>query len=295
MSVFITGAAGFLGRAVVDTLEAAGQPVDCHAGPLGSPGPERWYRGLIDDVAAVGRWTKGADVIVHLAGPPWVGRSFQDPAAYARAHTVGTAAVLSAAIATGAHVVYISSAEVYGRPEQRLIDETCPLLPVSPYGAAKLGAEAIARALAADVGVTILRPFCVYGDGGHEASVSGRIITQLRESTGPVEGARLIEIMDGAPVRDFVHVCDVARAVRLAVEQRPVGAFNVGTGRGTSIASLATMAAHVAGFDARLEVTTATPDHSRVVASTVRCADHLGWRAEISIEEGIRGCVQRGH
>ena len=104
----------------------------------------------LTDVTKVRPLLDGVDVVLHLAGPPSVAESFVDPLGYLRVHAVGTATVLDAC--RRSHVsrfVYVSSAEVYGASRDGLaMNEDSPCQPRSPYGAAKLAAEGLVRAMA---------------------------------------------------------------------------------------------------------------------------------------------------
>ncbi len=276
MRVLVTGAGGFLGRAVVRALRD--HAIRAHAGPPGAPGPADWARA---DVEAIGSLVSGVDAVVHLAGPPSVADSFARPVEHARAHVVGTAALV-AALPAGTRLVYVSSAEVYGRPARNPVAEDAPLRPVSPYGAAKVGAEAVIGA--AGVSAVVLRPFCVYGPRG--AGVVGHVLRQLADPA-----ARAVELADLRPVRDFCHVDDVAAAIRAAVEGEARGAFNVGSGRGVSIGALAEAAVRAAGrplpIVERPERRRAA-DVMEMVADVGHIERALGWRARIGLEEGLR-------
>ena len=127
------------------------------------------------------RLARGSDVFVHLAGPPSVRRSFDAPQAYVQTHVAGTAAALAAAQrACVRRFVYISSAEVYGRPQVNPVPEDHPLRARSPYAAAKIGAEQLSGhfATAYAMETVILRPFSVYGPGVSESSLIGTILRQ---------------------------------------------------------------------------------------------------------------------
>jgi nucleoside-diphosphate-sugar epimerase len=282
--VLVTGAGGMIGGAVVAHLHAAGALVRAHVGPEGfaggplPPGVES-HRCDVLDIAPL---LTGIDVVVHLAGPPGVAASFADPAHYLRDHVLGTAAVLAAL--GPARLVHISSAEVYGRPAANPVAESAPTVPLSPYGVAKLGAEALVRALRPEA--TILRPFSVYGPRSPAYSLVGTI---ARQATG--DGA--IELADLTPIRDYVHVDDLARAVARCVREPAPGTFNIGSGVGTSVAELVRLLTIVVGRDR--PITSTGPDRPvdvvALVADTSRTWSELGWAAEIDLTVGLAGTV----
>jgi nucleoside-diphosphate-sugar epimerase len=189
--------------------------------------------------------------------------------------------------------VHVSSAEVYGQPRRSPVSEDDELAPTSPYGAAKLGAEAMVRAVTPTIGIetVILRPFVIYGRGMRATSVVATVVAQA--VAGPV-----VEVADPRPVRDFVHVDDVARACVLACTRPlPPGpqTCNVGSGTGTSIAELAELALLAAGR--RGEVRSHGPDRSAAanidgaVADTRRAAELLEWYPETALAAGLAGMV----
>lgn len=287
MRVLVTGAGGFIGSAALRTLEAAGADVRPHAGPPGAPGPSAWARGDITDAARMAALAAGVDVVVHLAGPPSVAASFEAPAAFARAHVVGTATLLHA-MRPGTRLVYVSSAEVYGCPDRNPVPEDAPRRPRSPYAAAKVGAEALVEAFADRIPAVVLRPFCVYGPGS--GGVVGHVLRQVR-----APGATAIELADARPVRDFCHVDDVAEAIVRAARADVRGAFNVGSGVGTAIGALAEAAGRALG---RPLPVVERPERRRpvdllaLVADTSRIERALGWRPRIGLEEGLRRTIE---
>jgi UDP-glucose 4-epimerase len=304
--VLVTGAAGMIGSVAARELRDRGASVRAHAGPAGTDastvpeGVEVSYAD-ISDLDAVSALVAGADAVVHLAGPASVAASFQSPVDYARAHVLGTTAVLEACRATGVdRVVHISSAEVYGRPAHNPVAEDAPTLPRSPYGAAKLGGEALVRAFCppAAIGAIVLRPFSTYGPRSPQGSLVGRL---LRAALG---GDDVIRLSSLRPVRDYVHVDDVAAAaaaalVRLADGPRnaKVPVYNVGSGDGTSVADLAALILAASGRSARLEEAP-SPDRppgadvTELVADIGRARADLAWAPSVTLAGGLAGALE---
>jgi nucleoside-diphosphate-sugar epimerase len=282
--VLVTGAGGMIGGAVVARLHAAGALVRAHVGPEGfaggplPPGVESHWCDVLD----VAPLLTGVDIVVHLAGPPGVAASFADPARYLRDHVLGTAAVLAAL--GSARLVHVSSAEVYGRPADNPVAESAPTVPLSPYGVAKLGAEALVRALCREA--TILRPFSVYGPRSPAYSLVGTIARQASR-------AGAIDLADLTPIRDYVHVDDLARAVARCVREPAPGTFNIGSGVGTSVAELARLVTTVLGRDLPISSTGSDRpvDVVELVADTALTWSELGWATEIDLTAGLAETV----
>jgi nucleoside-diphosphate-sugar epimerase len=299
-SVLVTGAGGFLGSAVVRAIAGRAARVRALLGPPGAavagapPGVEpAWAE--IDDARALHALAAGVDVVVHLAGPPSVAASFDDPVDYVRVHAGGTAAVLAACLRAGVgRVVYVSSAEVYGAPPgrgERPVGEDEPLAARSPYGAAKIAAEELVRGYYRALGgeAVVLRPFSLYGPGSPPWSLLGLVLRQARS-------AEAVELADLRPERDYCFVADAAAAV-VAACTAPPGVYNVGTGRGTKAAALAALVLRAVGRTAPIREVPArrrpaAVEILRLVADTARARTELGWSASTSIEAGIEATVR---
>jgi nucleoside-diphosphate-sugar epimerase len=299
MRVIVTGAAGMIGSVVTRELRDRGASVHAHAGPAGTDAsavPEGVPVSYADisDFGAVGSLLQGVDAVIHLAGPASVAASFVSPVDYARAHVVGTTAVLEACRAEGVgRLVQVSSAEVYGRPARNPVAEDAPTQPRSPYGAAKLGGEALVRAFCPFAGMAaiVLRPFSTYGPRSPESSLVGRLLRSALTDD-------VIRLSSLRPVRDYVHVDDVAAAVSAALnhlaESRPVAEvpiYNIGSGVGTSVADLATLVLAAAERQARLEESSPdrppAADVTELVADTTRATGDLGWAPSVPLADGL--------
>jgi nucleoside-diphosphate-sugar epimerase len=297
----VTGAGGFIGTAVCNELAAAGYTIRALVGPpeSGIPAPAaaalNIWASITDGPALQALFAGPVDAVVHLAGPPSVRTSFEDPVGFAVAHTAGTAAMLEAARhARTARFVYVSSAEVYGRPQTDPVPESHALEARSPYGAAKIGAEQMVRAFGHAYGMraVIVRPFSVYGVGMGQHALLPAIIGQL-DTLGP------IRLADLRPERDYCHVDDVARAIAAAAAA-DIGetlALNVGSGCATSVGDLAALVVRSAGQRRAIEADRAAgrpgnADILRLVADRTRASDVLGWEPRVSLAMGVRSMLQ---
>lgn len=300
MKVCVTGAGGFLGPVVVEVLARQGAHVQAI---IGAPNePARTPRGAafvaqadICDASELRRLVAGAAVVVHLAGPASVAASFEDPARYVRIHTEGTATLLQACRTEKVpKVVYVSSAEVYGRPLRSPVSEDDPLSARSFYGAAKIGAEKLIEASVHAFGLraTVLRPFSVYGPGASPLSLIGRIV-------GLARSGEPVVLRDLRPVRDYCFVTDVAEAVAraCAVQNGPLDVFNVGSGRGASVVEVARLVLQVLGKNCPVIENRERdrPGHSEIlelIADTRRAREVLGWQPAVSLEQGLRRTLE---
>jgi nucleoside-diphosphate-sugar epimerase len=301
-TVLVTGAGGFIGSAVVRVMAGSVGSVRALLGPPGFSGPVPGpsvlsTRAEIDDLSAMTALAEGADIVVHLAGPPGVGASFEAAPHYARVHVAGTATVLEACRRAGVtRLVYISSAEVYGLPADDPVPEDHRLQARSPYAAAKIGAERLAESfvLAYGLDVVVLRPFSIYGPSLSPGSLVGTVLRQAL-SGGP------IIVADPRPVRDYCYVDDLAEAIVLAVSAPVHGyhTFNVGSGTGSSVHDVAATILRLVGREAEIVVDRSRrrpggTDILRLVADTSRAKSGLGWSASTSLEVGLRQTVQWG-
>ena len=293
--VAITGAGGFIGRHLVRHLADQGSEVAAHCGAdreveFVREHASAVFVGDIFDESMFTQLLDGAQTVIHLAGPPSVAESFSAPMECARVHVLGTIGIAGAALQSGAsRFVYVSSAEVYGSVSAASVAEAAPLLPRSPYGAAKLAAEHFVRTLCAGrLSAVIVRPFSIYGPGAPSAAVVPTILRQ----TG--RGER-IELANLAPVRDFCYIDDVVRGIALAGRQRSqsVEVFNLGSGVGVSVRELAQVALVAVGRE--MPIVQCAPadrpqsaDVDRLVADASRARVQLEWVPEVSLVDGLR-------
>ena len=241
MRILVTGAAGFIGSAFVrrvlrehpadevvayDALTYAGNPANLDE-VRGDP-RFRFAQGDIADAATVDPLVAGCDAVVNFAAETHVDRSLLDPEAFARANVVGVMTLLQAARQHGKRLLQVSTDEVYGDVEPGHASvELDPLLPRSPYAAAKAGGELMCRAyhVSYDVDVVITRGCNTIGPRQYPEKLVPLFVTNaLQDLPLPVYG-------DGRQERDWLFVDDHAAAIDLVLREGRSGeAYNVGAG-----------------------------------------------------------------
>lgn len=276
MRVAVTGASGFLGRAVVSALVSAGHDVVgvTRGRPVGA-GVEVRTATLErpDQVAAA---LADVDAACHLAAVVRVRDSLADPLGTWRTNLGGTLAVLDA-LPRGAPLVLASTAAI--------VDDRPP---PHPYGAAKLAADLAARDVARTgaVGAVSLRFANVAGPGdGDPTRLVPAVLAAAAGRSGPfvVNG-------DGSAVRDLVHVADAARAVVAALAVATPGthrAVPVGSGRPVAVREVLDAAGRVTGRPVPVRHRAPAPEARAVTVDPARARDELGWVATCSGLERI--------
>ncbi len=259
-SVLVTGGAGYIGSHAVLALRDGGRSVvvidDLSNGarevvPEGVP----FYEGSIADRALLDSVFKqhSIDSIMHFAGSIVVPESVEKPLDYYLNNTIATHTLISAAVAAGVkHILFSSTAAVYGIPESLPVKESDATLPINPYGASKLMTERMLADCSAAYGFNYgaLRYFNVAGaDPAGRSGQIGKGSTHLiKVAVEAAVGKRdHVDVFgddyptpDGTCVRDYVHVSDLAEAHVLALDwlaDHPGENLvaNCGYGRGLSV------------------------------------------------------------
>jgi len=299
-SVGLVGANGFIGSAILRSLLQLGIVPRALLGPTENPTPlpgsVEYVTCDLADVERLQSWVSGLDLVIHAAGPPSVQRSFEMAEEYVRVHVEGTAAMLRACrMAKVSRLVYISSAEVYGRPEANPVAETHRLQARSPYAAAKIGAEKMIEAHVESFGLraVILRPFSIYGPHFHSDSLLARVVSTAKSGC--------ICVRDLRPVRDYCYVRDLAAAVVRAccIAGDRLRIINIGSGEGTSVSDFAERVRRSLGLNIPIveDGSDVRPGQSEIfelVADITTAHDVLGWRPETDLQEGLRLTLSDG-
>ncbi|MDE3059514.1 MAG: NAD-dependent epimerase/dehydratase family protein [Pseudomonadota bacterium] len=277
--VIVTGASGFIGRALVRRLERDGLDVLALRRDAG-------------DIADAATWRDlpKTKTVMHLAGRSYVPDSWKEPYDFLRANVIGTGQALSYCQRHGAKLI-LASAYVYGVPERLPLSENHPMHPNNPYALSKRMAEELCEFACRFQGVAaaVLRLFNVYGPGQRPEFLIPTILSQL--CTG-----RDIRVMDLTPRRDYVYVEDVADAFVQAAKLPPgCHVFNIGSGRSHSVQEIIDTLQRVAGTALPVVSENAVrpqeiPD---VVADISRAKEILGWSPRRSLEQGLKELLAR--
>jgi UDP-glucuronate 4-epimerase len=291
MRYVVTGAAGFIGSQLADTLVRAGHEVvgvDCFTDYYDVAEKEENARGLDVrrlDLAEEPLDLDGVDGVFHLAGQPGV-RSFGDVfPLYVRRNLLATHRVLEAAASARVRVVFASSSSVYGDAEAYPTSEDAVPQPISPYGITKLGCEHLARAYATGFGLdaVALRYFTVYGPRQRPDMFFRRVCDALL-------GGGSFEIYgSGEQSRSFTEVGDAVDATIAAMERAPGGAlYNVGGGDEASMLESIALLEGISGRTLDVShVGAATGDVRRTKADVARIRAALGWEPRTSLADGL--------
>lgn len=302
-SVLITGGAGFIGSHIAEAFVDAGWSVTClddlsRGKRHQVPARATFIEADIRSPAAFAAIADGRpDVLIHEAAQIDVRISVDQPALDASINLVGFANLLAAAAAGRVkRVIFASSGGVvYGDPAVLPTPEPTGTLPISPYGVSKLAGEHYLRVLGTLHGFegVALRYSNVYGprqDPASEAGVVSIFVSRL------LAGKPLTIFGDGTQTRDYVFVKDVARANLLAAsvavsrgDRLDVPAFNVATGRETSVNDLAQHIGRALGRHPTIEyVPPRAGELFRSCLDVSKAASALGWTPEHDFDAGLR-------
>lgn len=296
MRVLVTGASGFVGRAVARQLSRAGhdivvllrQPGQLWLGPVAAA---KVY-GDVRDAEAMRRAVDSVDAVCHLAALTRVRESLSDPETYQAVNTGGTQTLLDALLkrrnsgGDAVPFVHACTAVVYGAPADQPISEACPIDPRNPYAASKAAADAAIQrsAEAGAIAAVSLRMFNIAGATGRRGDLDE---TRIIPKTLTVAAGRHPELTvngDGSAVRDYVHVIDVAEAFVLALAAATPGrfrAYNIGATPAT-VAQIIEAARKTTGRAIPVRHLPAQPEAPELTADTRRVRAELGWEPQWS-------------
>ena len=323
MRVLVTGGAGYIGSHTLVELLRQGHEVACvdnysngapealrRVGELVPEGGLEAHEADIRDTEALDRIFDifRPQAVIHFAGLKAVGESVEKPVEYYDVNVTGTLSLLRAMDRAGCgRIIFSSSATVYGEPVFLPYTEEHPLAPTSVYGHTKRMAEQILTdwvVARTEASVMLLRYFNPVGAhasgriGEDPAGIPNNLMPFLAQvATGRQAKLRIFgddyPTPDGTGVRDYIHVVDLARAHVAALERacRAAGTetYNIGTGQGYSVREMREAFSRAVGRELPFEVLPRRAgDIAEMQSDCARAAHHLGWRAELGIEEMAR-------
>lgn len=303
MKLFVTGAAGFIGSnfarhilttsddevVVFDALTYAGNReslADLEDNPRFS-----FVHGNICDRDAVRDAMQGCDQVVHFAAESHVDRSLLDPDVFVRTNCDGTNVMCDIATQLGVErFLHISTDEVYGSIEEGSFVEGDPLMPRSPYSAAKAGSDLIAMAYheTYELPVVITRSSNQFGPYQFPEKIIPFFVTTL------LEGGKVPLYGDGLNVRDWLFVLDNCRGVETVLRKGTVGeVYNIGAGNEKTNREITDIILAALGKDeSSVNYVEDRKGHDRRYSIATDKVAELGWAPQVTFEEAIELTVQ---
>lgn len=310
MTILVTGGAGYIGSHTARLLAELGRDV------VVLDTLERGYRDAIDDIdlvvgdiadaRTVGKLCRKYDVdsVIHFAAYKAVGESVDQPLRYYNNNVAGSISLVETLLEHDVrHIVFSSSAAVYGTPDTSPVNEDAPLRPQSPYAQTKADVEHFLTSCDA-IGLRSVSLRYFNAAGAHESGDMGEDFS-LTTNLVPVVmrvlfgGQSHLDIFgddyptpDGSCVRDYVHVSDLADAHVKALDYLATGGksliCNVGTGQGTSVKQLVAMTESVTNRSLPHRISARRAgDPASVFADPTLIRAVLGWRATRDLREII--------
>ncbi|MDX2398467.1 UDP-glucose 4-epimerase GalE [Microbacterium algeriense] len=319
MKVLITGGAGYIGSTVATACIEAGLQVvlldDLSRGLRAFGEGRDLYVGDIADASLLDRLLADhpdIDAVVHCAARIVVPESVADPLGYYDTNVGKTIVLLQRLRDAGiARIVFSSSAAVYAGESGEGVDESGALAPASPYAVTKAMVERILEdaATAGDFRAIALRYFNPIGADpqlrtGQQTPTPSHALGKIMQARATGEPFHLTgtdwATRDGSGLRDYIHVWDLALAHVAAVRRfdevatatRPYRVVNLGTGDGVTVRELIAAFERVTGTPLAVVETDRRPgDQAGAFAIVERAADELGWRAQRSVDDGVRDAI----
>lgn len=310
--ILVVGGAGYIGSHLVEELVRTHEVVVLDNLSTG-------HRGAVDAQAVFVEGDLGSEsdlesvfskypinAVMHFAANSLVGESVTDPLKYYENNVAATLTLLKVMLKYNVkNFIFSSTAATYGIPDVNIIREDSRTQPINPYGQSKLMVENILAdfATAYDLHYVVLRYFNAAG-----ASESGRIGEQhdpethlipiiLQHLLGQREQISVFgddyDTPDGTCIRDYIHVTDLAQAHiaaldSLLAEKSKTATYNLGNGQGYSVKEVIDTCEKVTGRKANVIIAERRAgDPARLVASSGKIRQALGWKAERDLEQII--------
>ncbi|MGW5264158.1 dTDP-glucose 4,6-dehydratase [Microbispora sp. NPDC004025] len=307
MKLLVAGAAGFIGShyvrsllsgaypgyedaevTVLDRLTYAGNPANL--APVEADPRFTFAYGDVCDAELLAELVPGHDVVVNFAAETHVDRSITGAGDFVTTNVLGTQRLLQAALEAGVRTfVQVSTDEVYGSIDEGTWTEAEPLLPNSPYSAAKAGADLLCRAYHRTYGLDVRLTRCCnnYGPYQYPEKVVPLFVTNL------IDG-RPVPLYGDGRVREWLHVDDHCRGIQLVLDKgEPGEIYNIGGG--TELSNIDLTRRILDAFGAGWEMVERVPDrpgHDRRYALDSGKIRAIGYEPRVDFDEGLADLVR---
>lgn len=320
MNILVTGGAGYIGSHVVEELQKSGfTPIvydNLSTGHVAAvPEDVQLVEGDIHDVTFTRHIMEqfNIDAVMHFAASSLVGESMENPAKYYFNNVEGSLHLLEAMRGAGVdRMVFSSTAAVYGEPEQVPINENSRLNPTNVYGRTKLMIEKMLADydMAYEMRYVALRYFNAAGASlsgkiGEDHNPESHLIPLVLKTAQGVRSHVAVfgtdyPTADGTCVRDYIHVCDLAKAHVLALQHLMRGGasrvYNLGSENGFSVRQIIDSAKKVTGVDFTVvEEERRAGDPAVLIASSAKIRQELGWVPEHSSVQEVISTAWQWH
>lgn len=299
MKILVTGGAGFIGSHINKLLLDLGHTVTViddlskgHKDQLDSRA--NFHQVSLEDQTKLEQILPNHDAVIHMASYIEVGESVKKPVEFAQNNIVGTVKLLEAMKKSGVKkIIFSSSACVYGKPKKLPITEEYPLgEQENPYGITKVTMEqfCILFHTLHNFDVTILRYFNPYGPGELHNPETHAIPNFIRATLAKKP---IPLYWKGEQIRDFIFIDDLAQAHILPLSLSGLHVYNVGTEIGIKVIDVVDKIFELVGYDVEIEDKGERKgDVAKLVASSRKIKQELGWKARTDFEEGLKRTIE---
>lgn len=314
MKIFVTGGAGYIGSVCAELLLDEGHEVavfdNLSEGHRRALDPRATFlEGDLADRKQIAEALSSSrpDAVMHFAAKALVAESMRDPSKYFRNNVANGLNLLDAMVETRVNqIVFSSTCAIFGPPERLPIDETTPMRPINPYGESKLAFERILHWYDRIYGLKFisLRYFNAAGASekfGEDHRLETHLIPNvLKVALGQKPHVEIYgadyETPDGTCIRDYIHILDLARAHILALHAEQSQFYNLGTGGGSSVREVIDACRKITGRKIdTVEKPRRPGDPPRLIASSKKIMDKLGWRPQFQSREMIVESAWKWH
>ena len=299
MKIIVTGGAGFIGSHIVKILLDEGHNVRI------IDNLSRGFKELVDsradfkkedlsNQAKITELIKGYDGVIHLGNYIVVPESIENPVEYTENNVVNTVRILEAMRSVDVKkIIFSSSATVYGEPKNLPLKEDSQIaIQTNQYGASKVAMESFLGVYHKLYGfdVIILRYFNPYGPNELHSpethAIPNFIKSTLKKKPIPM-------YWKGEQIRDFIYVEDLAKAHTKVLDVSGYEVFNIGTEEGTKVGDVVDTIFKILGYDVTIEdLGERKGDAKATYASSKKIESKVGWKAETSLEEGLKKTIE---